>query len=131
MYSIYPPTKQNDFLLDFEKEAFKNFYDLVKLYSSDFRKTIYISPCSSSAVYTANLISTWNGCVAGFLDNNLSAPGVLYCLEKSYSVIKTTDFINDGNSIVFLFGQFSNKIAAQLDSIGMKEYKDYVITGLF
>jgi hypothetical protein len=102
----------------------------VKTHSDGFRKKIFIAPCFSSCINVYNLIASWGGNVAGFLDNNPDSWTSKLVISNGFNVSKTAAFRQSGDALILLFGFYAGSIARQLDAMGLAQDRDYIVTGL-
>jgi hypothetical protein len=110
------------------KECLDRFHDTAAKFSENWSQKIYIAPCFLGALNVMRLIKNWTGNVAGFVDNAPSSPRAAALSEAAKLNVYKIDAIDGGR--ILLFSKHSGAIAAQFNSLGLTEGKDYIRTGL-
>jgi glycosyltransferase involved in cell wall biosynthesis len=105
----------------------------IAVYTDNWRKKAYISPCFFEASAAAKLILKWGGggtCV-GFIDKNKTSPRARTCQKDSgLTVYNLSDIKDFENSLILISGVHSDEIALNFTAHGLVEKNNFVLTGL-
>jgi glycosyltransferase involved in cell wall biosynthesis len=138
LYSLYEPEayRQNASV----RGALNALREKTALYTGNWQKNIYISPCFFEAAAAAKLLDEFRirgggGTFAGFIDRDKTSPRAKECQRQSGFNVYTIDDVKKdikdfSNSVILIFGIHADEIARGFAESGLIENKDFVKTGL-